>query len=207
MAHQRTHRPRGRVQRQRRDTKRQLQARLALLVRRHGVLAWRSSLELRAVSTMCPLTDGMRSAPQAPRQSPSSSRRPSVCMQRPRPCTTLSDCSACALAPSCRTLLSDQRTSRSCLDRGVGLWVCSCHGEASLTSCALTLCAVLVSLDSLGMAQGYVFCAIGPVMLSAIISCLIFREIRGWTNLLGFGVALSLQVVGVVLLAVGSGTE
>jgi len=65
--------------------------------------------------------------------------------------------------------------------------------------------ALLMSLDSLGMAQGYVFGAIGPVMLSAGISCVVFREIRGWRNLLGFGAALGLQIIGVVMLAVGSG--
>ena len=42
-------------------------------------------------------------------------------------------------------------------------------------------------------------------MLSDVISCVAFREIRGKRNLLGFGLALSMQVVGVVMLAVGSG--
>ena len=65
--------------------------------------------------------------------------------------------------------------------------------------------AQFVSLDALGMSQGYVFGAIGPVMLSSVISCVCFNEIRGRRNLLGFGLALALQVAGVVMLAVGSG--
>ena len=65
--------------------------------------------------------------------------------------------------------------------------------------------AQFVSLDALGMSQGYVFGAIGPVMLSSVISCVCFNEIRGRRNLLSFGLALALQVAGVVMLAVGSG--
>ena len=55
-------------------------------------------------------------------------------------------------------------------------------------------------LSSLGMAQGYVFGAIGPVMLSACISCVVFKEIRGTRNLGFLSLAIVLSVAGCVMI-------
>jgi len=41
-------------------------------------------------------------------------------------------------------------------------------------------------------------------MVSAIISAVFFGEIRGYWNLVGFSMALLLQLVGVLMLAAGS---
>lgn len=68
----------------------------------------------------------------------------------------------------------------------------------------LGLAAQLVAIEELGMVKAYVICAIGPVMVSALISALVFREIRGRRNNIEFVIALGLQTTGVLLLAVGS---
>lgn len=64
--------------------------------------------------------------------------------------------------------------------------------------------AQMMAIDRIGMSTAYVLCAIGPVMVSATVSALLFREIRGVANCLAFAIALSLQLVGVGMLAAGS---
>jgi glucose uptake protein GlcU len=71
------------------------------------------------------------------------------------------------------------------------LWAIGCGGQ-------------LLAIDNLGMSTAYVLCAIGPVMVSALASALLFREIRGVHNRRTFAVALALQFVGVTMLAAGS---
>ncbi|KAG8471137.1 hypothetical protein KFE25_009558 [Diacronema lutheri] len=66
------------------------------------------------------------------------------------------------------------------------------------------LSAQFVAIEELGMAEAYVICAIGPVMVSALISCVVFGEIRGRANVRDFAIALTLQCAGVVMLALGS---
>ncbi|KAL1503612.1 hypothetical protein AB1Y20_012089 [Prymnesium parvum] len=69
---------------------------------------------------------------------------------------------------------------------------------------ALGEAAQFVAIHELGYVEGFVFLAIGPVMVSAIISAVFFGEIRGYWNLVGFSMALLLQLVGVLMLAAGS---
>lgn len=66
------------------------------------------------------------------------------------------------------------------------------------------LAAQFIAIEELGMAEAYVICAIGPVMVSALISALVFGEIRGRENTRDFIIALTLQCTGVVMLALGS---
>jgi len=71
------------------------------------------------------------------------------------------------------------------------LWAVGCGGQ-------------LQAIDNLGMSTAYVLCAIGPVMVSALASALIFGEIRGAANWNNFLCALALQIVGVVMLGLGA---
>ena len=59
-----------------------------------------------------------------------------------------------------------------------------------------------LSLDGvkvLGMGVGYVITAVGPVLISALISVLYFREIRGARNLALFWAAIGVMVGAEVL--------
>mmetsp|Transcript_17584 Transcript_17584/g.43283 ORF Transcript_17584/g.43283 Transcript_17584/m.43283 type:complete len:477 (+) Transcript_17584:102-1532(+) len=69
---------------------------------------------------------------------------------------------------------------------------------------SIGLAGMFVAIEELGMAEAYVICAIGPVMVSALISGLIFHEIQGKENVRDFCIALALQSLGVVMLALGS---
>jgi glucose uptake protein GlcU len=66
------------------------------------------------------------------------------------------------------------------------------------------LAAQFVAIEELGMAEAYVICAIGPVMVSALVSAFVFGEIEGADNVRDFTIALALQTTGVVMLALGS---
>lgn len=62
----------------------------------------------------------------------------------------------------------------------------------------------MVAIEELGMAEAYVICAIGPVMVSALVSALVFGEIQGRANVIAFCAALGMQFTGVAMLALGS---
>lgn len=74
------------------------------------------------------------------------------------------------------------------------LWAVGCGGQ-------------MIAIDNIGMSTAYVLCAIGPVMVSALISAVVFREIRGAANRQTFMLALALQFAGVGMLAAGSQTS
>lgn len=64
----------------------------------------------------------------------------------------------------------------------------------------------MMAIDHIGMSTAYVLCAIGPVMVSAMVSAFIFQEIQGPVNTRTFMLALALQFIGVGMLALGSGS-
>jgi glucose uptake protein GlcU len=71
------------------------------------------------------------------------------------------------------------------------LWAMGCGGQ-------------MLAIDNLGMSTAYVLCAIGPVMVSACVSAVVFKEIQGKANRSLFAVAIALQCLGVSMLALGS---
>ena len=54
----------------------------------------------------------------------------------------------------------------------------------------------------LGYSIGYTLDAVGPVMVSSIVSIVIYQEISGARQLLLFAVSFTCQVVGVLLIAI-----
>lgn len=60
-----------------------------------------------------------------------------------------------------------------------------------------------IAIKSFGMTQGYVYDAVGPVMISAGVAFFVFREISGRKSTSFFAISLALQVIGVVCITIG----
>ncbi|CEM25253.1 unnamed protein product [Vitrella brassicaformis CCMP3155] len=60
-------------------------------------------------------------------------------------------------------------------------------------------CQLLV-LPRLGYTFGYILCAIGPVVVAALIAFFVFKEIHGKVNVVCFWTAITLQSAGVILM-------
>jgi len=63
---------------------------------------------------------------------------------------------------------------------------------------------MLSGIDSLGLATGYALDAVGPVLVASVISAAL-GEIRGKKQLTIFGMAVGLESLGVIMVAVGNG--
>jgi len=60
---------------------------------------------------------------------------------------------------------------------------------------------MIVGIQELGFSVAYTLDAVGPIIVSSLLSVLVFKEIRGKRQLTMFVVVEAVQLVGVVLIA------
>ena len=78
---------------------------------------------------------------------------------------------------------------------------------AYLSGCvwAVGFTFMITGISSLGFSIGYTLDAVGPIVIASLLSIFVFKEITDRKQLILYGVAFTLQVVGVVCMASHSG--
>mmetsp|Transcript_38829 Transcript_38829/g.102608 ORF Transcript_38829/g.102608 Transcript_38829/m.102608 type:complete len:106 (-) Transcript_38829:64-381(-) len=67
---------------------------------------------------------------------------------------------------------------------------------------AMGFALMVAGIGELGYAVGYVLDAVGPVVVSSLLSMLVFREISGTSQILTYCAGFTLQLCGVILIAI-----
>jgi len=60
---------------------------------------------------------------------------------------------------------------------------------------------MIAGIGDLGYSVGYTLDAVGPIVVSSLLSLLVFQEISGWTQVMLYFAAFALQLIGVLLIA------